>query len=109
MSIKKRSEVINFLILKNNYNSYLEIGIRDPSVNFYKIKCSYKDGVDPAGKCNYPVTSDEFFDKIDKNKKYDIIFIDGLHVCEQVLKDVNNSLDHLSFNGTITLPYFKTC
>jgi hypothetical protein len=33
--------------------------------------------------------------------KFDIIFIDGLHHNNQVLKDIENSLNHLSENGTI--------
>ena len=48
------------------------------------------------------MTSDEFF-KIRPKKMYDIIFIDGLHLCYQTLKDINNSLDHLFFNGIIVL------
>ena len=47
-------------------------------------------------------TSDEYFESIkDTEVKYDIIFIDGLHHNEQVLKDVENSLKHLSEGGSI--------
>lgn len=35
------------------------------------------------------------------DKKYDLIFIDGLHLKEQVMKDIENSLHHLSPGGTI--------
>ena len=103
MRIKKRSSVINFLISRAGYDRYLEIGVRDPSVNFDRIKCSYKDGVDIAGRCNYIMSSDAFFDTIPPDQIYDIIFIDGLHTCEQVLRDVSNSLEHLSSDGTILL------
>ncbi len=103
MRIKRRSEVINFLISQNNYERYLEIGIRVPDNNFDKIKCSVKDGVDPLGRCNYMMTSDEFFGKIESSRIYDIIFIDGLHVYEQVFKDISNSLDHLAPDGVIVL------
>ncbi len=101
MRIKKKSEVINFLISQNNYSCYLEIGVNEPSVNFDKIKCPYKDGVDIAGKCNYVMSSDDFFNSIETERVYDIIFIDGLHTCEQVLKDIKNSLKHLVPNGVI--------
>jgi hypothetical protein len=51
------------------------------------------------------MTSDEFFDQIAPtlNYKYDIIFIDGLHLTEQVDKDIENSLKYLNENGTIVL------
>lgn len=105
----KRYDLINQLIEKNNYVNYLEIGVRDPNDNFRKIKAAHKDGVDPANirgttDINYPVTSDEFFELIkDQDIKYDIIFIDGLHLWEQVDKDITNSLNHLQPNGTIVL------
>jgi len=96
-----RTTVINFLINQNNYKSYLEIGIRHPVDNFAHIKAEHKDGVDPAGDCNYVMTSDAFFAEHDKY--YDIIFVDGLHLYEQALRDVNNALAHLNKNGTIVL------
>jgi hypothetical protein len=50
------------------------------------------------------MTSDKFFKKRpDGGGKFDIIFIDGLHEYEQVLKDIKNSLDCLSKDGTIVL------
>jgi hypothetical protein len=97
----KRFELINKLIKHYDFKSYLEIGVRNPDDNLNIIDVQHKDGVDPAGGCNYPVTSDEFFSQIDKNKKYDIVFIDGLHHDYQVIRDIENSLNHLSENGII--------
>ena len=99
----KRTDIINHLIEKNGYKKYLEIGVRNPDENLNKINVPHKDGVDPAGNCNYPVTSDEFFEKLDSEFKYDLIFIDGLHLDHQVEKDISNSLNHLSDNGTIVM------
>jgi hypothetical protein len=99
----KRTDIINHLIKKNNYKRYLEIGVRDPESNLNLIDIEHKDGVDPAGRCNYPVTSDDFFEQLDKNVTYDIIFIDGLHLDYQVEKDITNSLKHLSEGGTIVM------
>ncbi len=47
------------------------------------------------------MTSDEFF----KNNldKFDLIFIDGLHVSSQVDRDIENSLKFLKFGGVILL------
>ncbi len=93
-----RTEIINRLIQKNNYKSYLEIGIGS-GLNFKNIRCSVKRGVDPSVKTNFNMTSDEFFSS-NKNK-YDIVFIDGLHIFEQVYKDILNALNILNENGTI--------
>lgn len=104
-----KNQIINLFIKKYKYKRYLEIGIFD-GWNFNLINCENKDAVDPgtegilAGCVNYPVTSDEFFSIIkNKKEKYDFIFIDGLHHTEQVDKDIENSLNHLSENGVIML------
>lgn len=84
---------------------YLEIGIEDG----YSINLTAKDtlavGVDPVprGKYNknvevFGITSDDFFksnptikgEKLDATK-FDLIFIDGLHLYEYVLRDFINS------------------
>jgi len=107
-----RLEVINTLITKYNLNNYLEIGVNDGQV-FDKIKAKYKLGVDPdcdtykidwkgtgAMFCD---TSDNFFDQLNEHIKFDIIFIDGLHIADQVFRDIKNSIKHLSKNGYIVL------
>lgn len=103
-----RRDVINYLVEKYQLVSYLEIGVRDPNATFNKIKCRYKTGVDPEplGKeVNFPYTSDEFFDLIkdEMELKFDMIFIDGLHLMEQVDKDVKNSLKYLVDHGFIVM------
>ena len=100
----KRSDIINKIILKKNYTSYLEIGL-DDGVNFSKINIGKKVSVDPAlneyshAKPTYKMTSDEFFKQNDQ--RFDIIFIDGLHHSEQVYKDIVNSLNSLNNNGAV--------
>lgn len=102
-----RTDVINYLINKKNYSSYLEIGTERVEKNFNKINCKYKECIDPvplSNKITYKMTSDEAFEVIKKNnKKYDIIFIDGLHLEEQVDRDIDNSLKVLNTGGTIVL------
>jgi len=65
----------------------------------------------------YKMTSDQFFRNLsdsklftalgrnqDKEKyKWDIIFIDGLHEREQVLRDLKHAFNHLSDNGIIIM------
>ncbi len=97
-----RIEIINGLIKKNNYKSYLEIGVQNGHC-FNSIECENKIGVDPdqGSAATIHDTSDNFF-KTNK-KKFDIIFIDGLHHADQVEKDIINSLKCLKKEGTIVM------
>lgn len=93
-----RIDLIQTIINKKNYSSYLEIGC-DQNQVFDKIKVKQKTGVDPESGGNFRGTSDEFFSQ---NKKfYDCVFIDGLHEYAQVKKDIKNSLNFLSDDGVI--------
>tara|TARA_B100000029_G_scaffold403323_1_gene403085 strand:- start:5192 stop:5860 length:669 start_codon:yes stop_codon:yes gene_type:complete len=93
-----RYEIIQKLIDKKKYENYLEIGC-DKDSNFSKIKVKNKIGVDPKSGGNIKMTSDDFF--IQNKKFYDCIFIDGLHIYEQVRKDILNSIKFLNSNGVI--------
>lgn len=106
-----RSDIINYCISKFGFKDYLEIGV-SIGVNIQSINVQNKDGVDPGvgnyseltPLVNYKMTSDDFFEKIkDTEKKYDFIFIDGLHETDQVDKDINNAFKHLRENGIIML------
>lgn len=103
--MKTRTEIINMLFRKYGFQSYLEIGVEVPAVNFDKINAAFKECVDPnpLGKCTYIMTSDDFFKNYAKNKKYDVIFVDGMHTAEQVRRDVYNSINYLNGNGFIIL------
>ena len=95
-----RFEIIQKIIDKKKYENYLEIGC-DKDSNFSKIKIKNKIGVDPLSGGNLKMTSNDFF----KNNKtfFDCIFIDGLHIYEQVRKDILNSIKFLNPNGIIIL------
>ena len=96
----KRFDIINKIIKKNNYTNYLEIGCFK-NENFDKIIVKNKIGVDPNSGGTLRMTSDQFF--ATNNNKYDLIFIDGLHVYEQVKKDIKNSLQCLNDSGIILI------
>jgi len=104
MKFNTRTEIINYFIEKNNYKSYLEIGVKSGK-NFNQINIENKTGVDiDKNTLNFVpdcliMSSDKFF-KINK-QKFDIIFIDGLHESTQVKKDIENSLKILNINGVI--------
>ena len=92
-----RLEIVSEIIKKKKFSTYLEIGCFDNQL-FNQINID-KTGVDPFKGGNIKLKSDQFF-KINK-KKYDCIFIDGLHTYEQVKKDIVNSINCLNENGII--------
>ena len=96
-----RTEIVQRLIDRYGYQSYLEIGV-DKGQTFTYIRCPLKHGVDPRRNvATHSMTSDEFFSTLDRN--YDIIFIDGLHLAEQVKRDIHNALEHLAPGGVIVM------
>lgn len=104
-----RVSLINYFIEKFNLSSYLEIGVAKGGT-FGSVSCAQKESVDPAdnfysdAKPTHKMTSDEFFESIKgSGKKWDIIFIDGLHESQQVNRDIENSIRHLSEKGFIIL------
>lgn len=121
-----RIEVIQKLIDKKNGRTYLEVGVCSGGT-FLQIRIPRKIGIDIkfsfSGKKSilkryfknfksnifnkyYQMKSDDFFikhNRLFKNSKIDIAFIDGLHEYNQVIRDVNNCLNFLSKNGVIVL------
>jgi glycosyltransferase involved in cell wall biosynthesis len=101
-NLNQRHDVINNI--SNDSNKYLEIGVEN-GYTFNNVHFINKTGVDP---CPYFTsenliikTSDDFFSET--NEMYDIIFIDGMHQTEYVLKDFNNAIKHININGKILL------
>tara|TARA_Y100000816_G_C26022746_1_gene535105 strand:- start:87 stop:809 length:723 start_codon:yes stop_codon:yes gene_type:complete len=95
-----RIEIVKQIISLKQYKSYLEIGtFRDEL--FKEVKCDKKIGVDPISGGNIRKTSDNFF--LENDKKFDLIFIDGLHHYNQVKKDIFNSLNNLNPGGVILM------
>jgi hypothetical protein len=50
---------------------------------------------------NESVDSDDYLENLPSKTEFDVIFIDGMHHCENVLRDFNNSIKILSKNGII--------
>jgi glycosyltransferase involved in cell wall biosynthesis len=120
-----RHHVINSLT--NPKNKYLEIGV-EYGYSFSNTHFLNKTGIDPDPKYISKVTdynkfeeikqmtSDEYFNNLfeynnlsdirsvdsdDCLDTFDVIFIDGMHHCENVLRDFNNSIKILNENGFI--------
>lgn len=115
--MKELNEVINEFIEKYGYQSYLEIGVRN-EYTFCRVNIDYGNctGVDPNQKlADFTMTSDEFFKTLsipeNHGNKWDIILIDGFHEANQVIRDIENSLNHLNKGGVIlvhdVLPFDK--
>ena len=110
-----RTDVINYLLsLSNSDTCYLEIGVRNPEHNFNQIKANKKYSVDPCiefetNLIDFKITSDDFFLKLSNNEllnnkiKFDVIFIDGLHLAEQVHRDIQNAIQYIKDDGFIVL------
>lgn len=98
---------------------YLEVGVWR-GATFDKVRAARKVAVDPVLQLRPPhgertaltdpgtefheVTSDVYFASIaGRDEKFDVIFLDGLHVYEQTLRDLMNALDHLSPDGVIVV------
>lgn len=102
-----RHEVIN--ANSKNSDSYLEIGV-EYGYTFRNTHFVSKVGVDPDPKINDSKivlkTSDDYFiylKETDSNKRFDCIFIDGMHQSEYVLNDFINSLAVLNDEGKIMI------
>lgn len=103
--MKTRTELLNWLADTFDLKYYLEIGVQN-RVNFDQIRVENKIGVDPDlpnSSDIFGLTSDRFFEELNTigNHRFDLVFIDGLHHADQVKKDFENAMNHLSDRGFI--------
>jgi hypothetical protein len=92
-------------------DSYLEVGVAQ-GLTLEQVRVKTKIGVDPTpqfdlqklpkGTVFYQVGSDSFFAQHAQGRKFDLIFLDGLHLWTQTYKDLLNSLSH-GKSGSIIL------
>lgn len=95
-----RWDFINEIIIDNGFSSYLEIGCNNDTC-YSQISANIKTGVDPYKGGNVRCTSDDFFTF--NTQIYDVIFINGLHIFDQVMRDIDNSLTFLSSGGIVLI------
>jgi len=97
--MKKRWDLLNYIIRQHYFENYLEIGSQS-GYNFDQIVVENKVSVDPNEQiADFQLTSDEFFAQ--NKQKFGLIFIDGLHEADQVTKDIENALKHIEEGGII--------
>ncbi len=96
----RRIELFQHLTAIRGYQSYLEIGC-ETNQTFEKVDVPKKVGVDPKSGGTVRMTSDEFFAQ--NSETFDLVFVDGLHLSEQVIRDVDNALRCLNVGGCLVL------
>ena len=105
------SSLINTILkVRGLSQTYLEIGIEN-GLTLESVKAHSKTGVDPNPKVFSSLLtprtaidvseSDKFFQH--NRKKFEFIYIDGLHTFEQALRDLLHSMDNLVPKGIILL------
>lgn len=109
-----RFQILNALLATTEQRRYLEIGVRNPADNFDKIDADFKVSVDPGlespvNRATYPLTSDEFFAQVFEGRivlerdRFDVIFLDGLHLANQVYRDIQNALRLVAAVGFVVI------
>jgi hypothetical protein len=99
-----RRAVVNLLLAANPNGDYLEIGCADNAL-FDAVMARRKVGVDPRKGGTHRMTSDDFFAAARQRgaeaDRFDVVFIDGLHLYEQVRRDLDGALSVLKPGGWI--------
>ena len=97
-----RVDIINAFIAARGYRRYLEIGV-SRGASLAEVQCKVKIGVgpDPRSAATVFKTSDDFFSE--NTDTFDIVFIDGLHLCEQVLRDIQHATAVLNPGGVVIM------
>lgn len=95
-----RQAVVRRLIAATGARSYLEIGCAE-NLLFDTVSAPRKVGVDPAQGGTHRMTSDAFF--AENQERFEVVFIDGLHLYDQVRRDVANALAVVPAGGWIAL------
>jgi hypothetical protein len=98
--LSHRVQLLRWLEARIPSESYLEIGCNRNGV-FKQIHAAQKVGVDPQRGGTHRMTSDEFFAQ--NEQRFDLIFVDGLHHADQVMRDAENALAVLEPHGAIVL------
>ena len=109
-----RYHIINALLETTHQKRYLEIGVRNPEDNFNRIDADFKVSVDPGvesrvNQATFPLTSDQFFERLSadqleiEDRTFDVIFVDGLHLADQVYRDIQNALRIVAEVGYVVM------
>ncbi len=110
-----RLELLNLIAELIHAQDYLEIGVAEGNT-LTNVAVPRRTGVDPAPRYYamdqqrledlrklevHESESDHFF--LHNTRTFDLIFVDGLHLYEQAMKDILNALDVLNPGGFIVV------
>jgi SAM-dependent methyltransferase len=113
----RRSEVIQRLLDLYEAPDYLEIGVCE-GTTFHAVRAARRVAVDPdfrfdiqaaaadpanAGAAYHPITSDAWFTGPGRGECFDLIFLDGLHLFDQTLRDLIHAIQRLKPGGAIVI------
>ena len=107
------SALINEIVRdKKHFLNYLEIGSQF-GYTLEAVRIPNKIGIDPnpmhslkvmpLGVKSLVFTSDQYFATISDSVVFNFVYIDGLHIFQQVYRDFINSINHLSEDGIILI------
>ena len=96
-----RMAVTNLLLADKPTSRYLEIGCAGNDL-FDAVLAEVKIGVDPRRGGTHRMTSDAFFSTYQADG-FDLVFIDGLHLYDQVRRDLDGALRVLKPGGWIAI------
>lgn len=96
-----RTEIINAIIARYSYKSYLELGVQFFERNYSRVQVETKHGVDinPYVRCTHHMTTDEFF--ASTQDAYDLIFVDADHRALPALRDLVRAIGRINDNGCV--------
>ena len=110
-----RVELINIIGEHIGAKDYLEVGVRfgaclsgirtpnrvgvDPQPMLHEAKPEHRPGLE--GVSLYLCTSDEYFASTDE--RFDLVFVDGMHLYEFAMRDLLNALNLLRPGGFVVL------
>ncbi|MGE4291586.1 MAG: class I SAM-dependent methyltransferase [Desulfovibrio sp.] len=110
-----RMELINIIAEHIGAKNYLEVGVRfgaclsgirapnrvgvDPQPMLHEAKPEHRPGLE--GVTLYLCTSDEYFAKA--SERFDLVFVDGMHLYEFAMRDLLNALNLLRPGGFVVM------
>lgn len=104
---------INALAKRLGARRYLEIGV-STGATFRDVRVAERVAVDPRFRFDtaelasetthlHAMPSDRYFAEVADSRPFDIAFIDGLHVFEQVVRDLTNTLARTTARSAILI------
>ena len=115
MALRSRVQVMQALLDLYDRPAYLEIGVAK-GATFMPLRAARKVAVDPGFRFDieaagaeqphaafHSTTSDDYFARPLKGARFQVVFLDGLHVFEQLFRDLVNTLSVVAPDGVIVI------